>query len=409
MSLAEHDLAELKHNITEFLDLSGKQLADKDIETICLTLPDLGMVKCLSLANNQLTSRGIELLEKFSSLTSLDLSKNPIDECGALTRLTTLQQLSLKSTSISSNSIRLLVQCPNLRSLNLNHCPLDITGLSALADSNLTTLSVTDAELGCAGAEHLARSKTLTDLNVAFNEIGNKGAQALAKNNHLLSLNLYYNEIDAQGAIELGKNSTLRELNIELNDIGDKGIEALAASRSLKTLYAGSDTITAQGAQTLFNNHLLTYLVLNSDELSATLQEKLKQHVTENIQRARRDNFVRTTLILVNELYKPNSTLYKLPADMLLHIFSFMPFSFIGKSRQQGYNFVQLVLNQYSIIKQSLTSKQPAALQFRERTSVKLTPWLSQEGLFKFSASEQLPSTWRTLGDEPPHKKPKLS
>jgi len=409
-TLTEHDLAELRQHTDDFLALYAKALSDSDVTAIRLAIPEPTRLKHLNLSRNQLTSRGIEPLAIFRELTSIDLWGNPITDASALRHFPKLTHISLNQTPITADSIKLLAQFPFLRSLELNDCILDAASLDALANSQLTHLSVDSTELDCDGATRLACSKTLIDLSAAYNDIGTRGAQALGLNKHLLKLNVYSNTIDALGAKALGQHPSLMELNIQLNEIGDEGIARLAKSHSLMTLYANCNNITDDGARALLDNLSICELCISDNELSENMQLELQQHIKQNAKttRMQRDDFVRVTWSLVDSLHKPALNTYSLSADMLQYIFSFMSSNGIGKSSLQTQALLQFMLNHYLDIKEVLADKRLINLQFLEKKATKFSCLLPTEGLFKVRAIEQTSPREENNSLESPSKKFKL-
>ncbi len=168
------------------LDLSCKELIDKDIEVICSFLKDNPHITSLDLTDNQIGDEGAKALTTNTSLTSLDISFNLIDDESAKTLAT---------------------------------------------NTTLTSLTLVRNQFGYEGAKALATNTTLTSLDIRYNEIGTKGAKALATNTTLTSLEISCNQIGTEGAKALAANTTLTALNIHSNGIQNpKDIEQVFAN-----------------------------------------------------------------------------------------------------------------------------------------------------------------------------------
>ena len=115
----------------------------------------------------------------------------------------------------------------------------------------LTSLDVTDNNIGAAGARVLASLVNLTHLDLARNKIGAEGAQALRGLLYLASLNLWDNNIGSVGAQALSGLVNLKSLDLGRNNIGSAGAQALSGLVSLSSLNLRHNNIGPAGAQAL--------------------------------------------------------------------------------------------------------------------------------------------------------------
>ncbi|MBI2967324.1 MAG: 50S ribosome-binding GTPase, partial [Bacteroidetes bacterium] len=106
--------------------------------------------------------------------------------------------------------------------------------ISAL--TGLTSLDISDNEIGDKGAESISALTGLTSLNISGNKIGEKGAESISALTGLTSLNIWYNEIGEKGAESISALSGLTSLDISDNEIGEKGAESISALSGLTSL-----------------------------------------------------------------------------------------------------------------------------------------------------------------------------
>ena len=222
-----------------------------------------------------------------TSLTSLDLRDNSIDDEGA----------SSLSEALRVNT--------SLTSLYLSHNYFEHEGARSLSEAlrvntSLTSLDLSVNSIGAEGASSLSEAlrvnTSLTSLDLSVNSIGDEGAsslsEALRMNTCLTSLHLSVNSIGDEGASSLSEalrmNTCLTSLHLSVNSIGDEGAsslsEALRVNTSLTSLDLSSNSIGVEGASSLSEalrvNTSLTSLDLSSnsigDEGASSLSEALR-------------------------------------------------------------------------------------------------------------------------------------
>jgi internalin A len=101
---------------------------------------------------------------------------------------------------------------------------------------NLTSLNLSDNEIGDEGVQALGCLVKLASLDLRSNKIGNNNAQALSPLVNLASLDLGWNEIGADGARALSSLVNLTSLDLAGNAIGADGAQALGQLVNLTRL-----------------------------------------------------------------------------------------------------------------------------------------------------------------------------
>ncbi len=181
-TLDELDIQFNKFRNGNTLRLSGQQIKDDKVPSICKYLARHPDITALDLSNNKILGGAI-LLAANQTLTSLDLSQNLI--------------YGEAATALADNRI-------------------------------LTSLNLARNYIGDQGATDLAGNQTLISLNLDYNMIVDKGVAALANNKTLSNLSLKGNHYGNRGLVTLLDNQTLTSLN--LIDADDK----IPSSNSLK-------------------------------------------------------------------------------------------------------------------------------------------------------------------------------
>jgi Ran GTPase-activating protein (RanGAP) involved in mRNA processing and transport len=205
-----------------------------------------------------------ELIGRFlsfsSTLTSLDLSRNYIEDQGIQHLVSGLQTnsslvcLNLSSNFISNQGIKYLSDIfrttlkPNLRTLDLSSNHFDEEGIHELTtalslNSTLTELNLNWNSFGSKGAQYLGdllrHSSTLKTLHLRGTGIGITGTQRITEalqtgKSPLTSLDLGANNIEDLGAFHiaemLSSNNTLTSLDLGDSQIKDQGIEYIVRS-----------------------------------------------------------------------------------------------------------------------------------------------------------------------------------
>lgn len=200
------------------------------------------------LKKNELTWRGFRdpmtsrLVQKYTTITSLDVSGNAIGDNGALVvgRLfptnVAITKLNLSKTQITDVGARSMAEGlksnVSMKKLIINGViPVDEFRDARIHELNLSQKNYKDAD-AIIIAILLMENKSLSKLDLSQNEILDSGACALAE--------------------ALETNITLTELNLHHNQIADSGaralIEGLKTDTSMIRLDISSNSISNQGA-----------------------------------------------------------------------------------------------------------------------------------------------------------------
>ncbi len=237
----------------------------------------------------------IESLEKNTSLTKINFSKNNICERG----LTYFASIIAKNRTITSLDLSL----NNNGFISSKESPLDGFEVSLQSNKTLIALNLSYNRLRKAGTEKIVKGLkynfSIKDLNLSVNIIGDEGAECIKD---LIS-----------------KNKTLTKLDISGNAFTDTGIskiaEGLPKNKALTTLDLSLNHITDQGVETIINslelNTTLTKLDLSYNEIgnkgAGFILLFIKEHPTINIEIAHNKNiseFFINTITLINNSNK---------------------------------------------------------------------------------------------------------
>jgi internalin A len=161
-----------------------------------------------------------------------------------------------------------LTSLTGLTTLNLSENQIGDDGARALANlTNLASLDLSLNQIGDHGARALANLANLANLDLSHNQIGDDGARALANLANLASLDLRHNQIGDDGARALSSLASLSSLDLSLNQIGDDGARALANLANLANLYLGDNRIGTDGARALASLASLSSLDLSFNQI----------------------------------------------------------------------------------------------------------------------------------------------
>ena len=230
------------------LDISLKSISS-------LALGDFSGLTSLTTLNLSFNSiNDISSLAGLTSLTTLDLNNNSIGNISALAGLTNLTTLDLNNNSIGN--ISALAGLTNLTTLDLDDNSIsDISALDGL--TNLTWLDLADNSISDISA--LDGLTNLTWLDLADNSISD--ISPLAGLTNLRWLDLDDNSII--GISSLAGLTNLTELDLADNNIID--ISALSGLTSLQYLYLNNNEIEIISALAGLTN--LTWLDLQSNRI----------------------------------------------------------------------------------------------------------------------------------------------
>ncbi len=100
---------------------------------------------------------------------------------------------------------------------------------SVLMLQNLTSLDISDNNIGCMAILEISKLTNLTTLNLSKLFIYKFGSRfgEIAKLTNLTSLNISYNRIGYKDTVELSKLTKLKSLNLTRSNIGPKSVDLL--------------------------------------------------------------------------------------------------------------------------------------------------------------------------------------
>ncbi len=213
---------------------------------------DLKYLKCdnFNLGNENLTA-----ISELTSLTSLNLGNNNINDISFLKNLKNLQLLTLNNNNIEDISV--LKNLKNLKSLYIYKNKIsNLSSLSGL--KNLKNLALFSNNIS--NIEALSKLTNLERLTISFNKISN--LSPLKNLTNLKYLNSNYSKIEDLKPLKDLKN--LKDLDLGHNNISSlEGIENLTNLKRLKTGYNNISDIS------LLNNLTeITWLDISHNNIS---------------------------------------------------------------------------------------------------------------------------------------------
>ena len=144
----------------------------------------------------------------------------------------------------------------------------------------ITTLNLSQNNIGVEIVPQLMQLKSITSLNLARNHVGNKGALLLGDSPTLIDLNLNYNRISDRGVVNFGSDNILCVLKLAENNIHDDGAKICAGNTKLQRLNLKDNEIGPEGGIALFKNSTLTNLDIRDNLLGEDVKEILSQNLT---------------------------------------------------------------------------------------------------------------------------------
>mmetsp|Transcript_7733 Transcript_7733/g.20094 ORF Transcript_7733/g.20094 Transcript_7733/m.20094 type:complete len:1081 (-) Transcript_7733:319-3561(-) len=230
-----------------YLDVSSNNVGARGCAALCAAVLSTKL-HSIGMAKNKIGDQGahsIELLLSHStSLATLDISDNGITADGIIPISSGLASLNA-SASASPLGINDKINVTSLTSLNLEKNPIGPQGAPPLGralkqNQALKTLLVGSCDLLDKGSSEiflcLAKNAALTELDVSSNTVGNEGGENLAHcltfNSTLENISLANNKIGEVGgehlAKALSKNVSMRYLNLRNNYLQNRSAGKLA-------------------------------------------------------------------------------------------------------------------------------------------------------------------------------------
>lgn len=181
----------------------------------------------------------------------------------------------------------------NLKAKSLNHEDVDLICRYLEEHPNITSLDLSQNNIGDEGARKLAQNTTLTTLNMEITQISFEGARSLAQHPRLNCLNVSANPLIGDlGAVALAQNPRLRNLDVSFTNLQEAGATALAGHQNLQSLNVASNAIGDQALKklaqstSLINLNLQGLSIVNAAE-GGEIAQNLGQMLAKNLLRLR--------------------------------------------------------------------------------------------------------------------------
>jgi len=215
-------------------------------------LRDLTTVTKLSLANCEVSGRGLQHVATMTHLEELNLTLTPVTDAdlkplGALTRL---RVLGLASSQCSGTGFEYLRPLKDLQNVNFHYTPLNDAGLEQIAQvGKLQRLWMAHTHFTDQGARHLARLKYLKRLGIGSTDKASSGkALAAAVKLPLEELDLLDRQCTDQAIAFAAQIPTLWRLNVSHGpQVTDAAIRDIVQMPALTELSLGNTAVTDQG------------------------------------------------------------------------------------------------------------------------------------------------------------------
>ena len=221
--------------VSAFLAKQNYQRTNDDLGQLAGLSTGLDKIVELDLSNSPVTSVGLEHLQAFKSLKSLNLTKTRVGNPGleVLSQVPQLQELNLTEVqTVNDAGMASLIQMPNLHSLTL-------TG-SGVTDAAFTTLG------------EIPELKVLrVDGNP--NMLGRQFTEAIQKN----------------------KFKSLEELAVRGSQFGYYGLQQIGKLKNLRILLTGKSNVTDASLKTIGMNQELRILDLSDSALTPVVFKQI--------------------------------------------------------------------------------------------------------------------------------------
>jgi Ran GTPase-activating protein (RanGAP) involved in mRNA processing and transport len=238
-------------------------------------------IQTIYLESNQIDDSGaVELAKNLqgTSIHTINLGGNQIDNSGAAEFAKTLQGSSVHTVNLWGNQIGASgaaelaknLKGTSVHTVYLNDNKIGDSGAAELAKNlqgtSVYTIYLGWNQIGDSGAAELAKNLQGTSVHTIYlggNQIGSSGAAELAKNlkgTSVHTINLYSNQIGGSGAAELAKNlkgTSVHTIDLSDNQIGDSRAAELAKNlqgTSVHTVNLHDNQIGDSGAAELAQN-----------------------------------------------------------------------------------------------------------------------------------------------------------
>ena len=198
----------------------------------------------------------------------------------------------------------------HLKGKGLNHEDVDLICRYLEEHPNITSLDLSQNNIGDEGARKLAQNTTLTTLNIEITQISFEGARSLAQHPRLNCLNVSANPLIGDlGAEALAQNPRLRSLDVSFTNLQEAGAIALAGHQNLQSLNVAGNAIRYQALKNLAQSTSLINLNLQGLIIGDEIGQNLVQMLAKN--RLRLLRFRHSIQTMLQGLRDPESQLSK--------------------------------------------------------------------------------------------------
>lgn len=241
---------------------TGQEISDDTLAA----LPDLPTLRRLDLYECGITDGGLRHLQRFGSLTELELWGAKITGSGlaVLTHIPTLRCLYLKSTPLTIDGLRCVTGTSNVHELDLEASAISNDAMSILVDRfpHLRSLNLAGTAVTEAGLMHLAALKNLESL-----ELPGGTSDAVLK---------CIGELQALERLSCASNT-------KAPGITDSGLGELLKLTRLKSLEIGSTAVSSAGFEQLRRLPRLESLRLIIPRDSAVVDQLAMQKILPKV------------------------------------------------------------------------------------------------------------------------------
>lgn len=274
-SVRAANLAPLKKmkNLTS-LNLSRTPIDDE----VLADVRSLEQLKQLYLSDTDVTDAGMEYVADFRSLEMLDLSNTAVGNFGLswLKTLDQLRHLRLSRTNVTDKGLVALEGMSELQSLDLPET-LDGSGLSSLKQAaKLQRVTLGGQRLQGKSLASLAGLKSLNSLMIQNAPLDDDDLASLAGMRKLRDLNLQRTQVTGAALRHLNRLPELRSLTLSGKQVTDESIPPVTALARLNSLTLNDTSVTGAGLARLSRLKELTMLNLGSSPVDDTVLARLK-------------------------------------------------------------------------------------------------------------------------------------
>ena len=228
--------------IDTVLALQPVQITDQHMQQLTALNEGLERVEELDLEKSQVTLAGLQKLGKLQWLTSLNLSRIPVDDAilAHLQKMPGLEVLRLNHCPIGDEHLAQLAPIGTLRELYLNETGITDKGFEHFRNfTNLEVLDVTSCQLDGDGFEifdDMGDARSLREIQAHFTQFGKRGAKHIDGWDQLEVLGVARAAIDDNVMTQFRKLDNLRELDISFNSVSDRGIKKIDDLKNVNRL-----------------------------------------------------------------------------------------------------------------------------------------------------------------------------